>query len=140
MLTEQEKEIIEKLKNVLYYDVPEITQDSFDNMIDYIIKNEIEGIKPKELIWRLSICNEKLNLKKVIDIYIDSKDSYYISELVAFIDGNLDQEYLIEKMISTNDITFINKALSKSGHSMLKSLEEKYLKKLQAFYNKIGDE
>lgn len=135
MITEKEKEIIEKLKRVLGYDVPEITQEQFDNMIDYIMQNETEGGNPKELIWRLSGCYEDLNLNKVIDIFVGTKDAYYTSELVSYVGGNLDQEYLTKKMIDTNDLKFIDEAMSNCGNAMMYSLDEKYLNEIRDFYN-----
>ena len=135
MINEKEKEIIEKLKKVLGYDVPEITQEQFDNMVDYIMQNETEGGNPKELIWRLSGCYEDLNLNKVIDIFVDTKDAYYTSELVSYVAGNLDQEYLTKKMINTNDLKFIDEAMSNCGNAMMYSLDEKYLNEIRDFYN-----
>lgn len=132
-----EKEIIEKLKTVLGYDAPEITQEQFDNMIDYIIGHETKGDgNPKELIWRLCGCYEYLNFNKVIDIFVDSKDAYYTSELVCYVDGNLDQEYLVRKMIETNDLKFIDEAMSNAGNAMMYSLDEKYLNDIRNFYNR----
>lgn len=139
MITDKEKEIIETLKSVLGYDAPEITQEQFDNMVDYIMKNETQGGNPKELIWRLCGCYEYLNLNKVVDIFIDSRDAYYISELVSYVDGNLDQEYLIKKMIETNDLKFINEAMSNVGDAMMYSLDKKYSNELKNFCdNKIS--
>lgn len=97
MISNIEKEIIEKLKKVLGYDAPKITQEQFDNIVDYIMKNETTGGNPKELVWRLCGCYEGFNFNKVIDIFVESKDSYYTSELVSYVDGNLDQEYLTKK-------------------------------------------
>lgn len=133
MIGEKEKEIIEKLKKTLGYNVPEITQEQFDNMVDYIMKTETEDGNPKELVWRLSGCYEELNLCKVIDVFVESKDAYYTSELVSYVDGNLDQEYLVNKMIKTNDLKFINDALSYCGKAMEYCLEEKYLKQIKDF-------
>ena len=42
MITEEEKEIIETLKHTLGYDAPHITQEQFDNIVDYMMKNETE--------------------------------------------------------------------------------------------------
>lgn len=135
MITEKEKEIIEKLKQTLGYDAPQITQKQFDNIVDYIMQNELESGYSKELLFRLSGCYEILNLKKVIDIFVDSRDAYYTSELVSYVDGNLDQEYLITKMLDTNDLKFINDAMTNCGNAMKYSLEEKYLNKIRDFCN-----
>ena len=135
MITNFEKGIIEKLKTVLGYDAPKITQEQFDKMVDYIMKNETKGGNPKELVWRLCGCYIGLNFNKVIDLFVESKDAYYISELVSFVDGCLDQEYLTKKMIETNDLKFIDEAMSNCGNAMMYSLEEKYINKIRNFYN-----
>ena len=133
MISTQEKEIIEKLKKVIGYDAPQITQNQFDNMIDYIIKNEAIEENPKELVWRLCGCYENLNFNKVIDFFVDSKDAYYVSELVTYVGDNLDQKYLTEKMLETNNLEFINNAMSYCGNAMSYSLDQKYIEEIRDF-------
>ena len=133
MISKQEQEIIEKLKKCIGYNAPAITQNQFDNMVKYIIENETTGGNPKELIWRLCGCYEGLNFNNVIDIYVDTRDAYYISELVSFVDGNLDQEYLANKMIGTKDLEFIDKAMSNCGNAMQYSLKADVLEKIRKF-------
>jgi len=135
MISNLEKEIIEKLKNVLGYDAPKITQEQFDNMVDYIMQKETTGGNPKELVWRLCGCYEDLNFNKVIDLFVDSRDAYYTSELVSYVGGNLDQKYLTKKIIETNDLKFIDEAMSNCGNAMIYSLEEKYVNEIRNFYN-----
>ena len=112
MITNLEKEIIENLKKFLNYDAPKITQEQFDNMVDYIME------------------------KEVIDFFVDSKDSYYTSELVSYVDGNIDQEYLTKKLISTNDLKFINDTISVCGNAITYYLDEKYINIIKRFCNK----
>lgn len=135
MISSLEKEIIEKLKKVLGYDAPLITQEQFDNMVDYIMNYETKGGNPKELVWRLCGCYSKLNLNKVIDLFVDSKDAHYTSELVSYVNGHLDQEYLTKKLIATNDLKFINETMSFFNNAMLNNLEEKYIEQIRCFYN-----
>lgn len=135
MISKIEKEIVERLKTVLGYDAPKIRQEQFDNIVDYIMENEIHGGNPKELVWRLCGCYEGLNFNKVIDIFVDTKDAYYISELVSYVNGNLDQEYLVKKMIETNDLKFIDETMKNANGAMVYSLDEKYLNKIRDFYN-----
>lgn len=123
MLSKEEIEIIEKLKKCLVYDAPPLSQLRFDSIVDYIINNSAIYTNPKELIWRLCGCYEGLNFNKVIDLFVDSKDSFYTSELVCFVNGNLDQKYLVKKMIETNDLKYINNAMSSCGNAMLSFLE-----------------
>ncbi len=136
MITNLEKEIIENLKKFLNYDAPKITQEQFDNMVDYIMEKEVIEKNPKELVWRLCGCYEDLNFNKVIDLFVDSKDSYYTSELVSYVDGNLDQEYLTKKLISTNDLKFINDTISVCGNAITYYLDEKYINIIKRFCNK----
>lgn len=136
MISNLEKEIIEKLKTCLGYDAPKITQEQFDNMVDYIMKNETKGGNPKELVWRLCGCYKGFNFNKVIDLFVDSKDAYYTSELVSYVDGNLDQDYLVKKMIKTNDLNFIDEAMSNCGNAMVYSLRKEKFELIREFYNK----
>lgn len=56
-------------------------------------------------MWRLCSTFNDYNYNKVID-YINVRDSYYIEELVTIICDELDQEYLVNKTIGTDDKTF----------------------------------
>lgn len=138
MITDIEKDIIENLKKDIGYEGPKIDQQQFDNMVDYIIKEE-KNFNIKELIWRLCLCYEGLNFNKVVDIFIDYRDSYYISELVSCVDGNLDQEYLVTKMIETDDLKFVKDAMSICFDSMLRFLGDEQIKKLEDFCNSKKD-
>lgn len=135
MINKQEQEIIEKLKKCIGYDAPSITQNQFDSMVNYIMKNKTTVVNSKELLWRLCGCYEGLNFNNVIDIFVDTRDAYYVSELVSYVDGNLDQEYLAKKMIETNDLDFIDKAMSNCGNAMTYSLKADVLEKIRKFYN-----
>ena len=126
--------IVEKLKKSLSFDAPKISQEQFDYIVDYIMNNETKGGNPKELVWRLCGCYVGLNFNKVIDIFVDTRDAYYTSELVSYVNGNLDQEYLTKKMIDTNDLKFIDDAMSLYGNSMANILEEKYVREIIKFY------
>ena len=137
MITEEEKEIIEVLKHTLGYDAPHITQEQFENIVDYIMKNETEGGNPKELVWRLCGCYEGYNFNKVIDIFVDSRDAYYTSELVSYVKGNLDQGYLINKMIETKDLDFINNTMSTG--TITKYLDDEHFEKIKSYYKSEKD-
>ena len=128
-LTEIEQNIIENLENSLVLDnPPKITQQRFDSIIDVLIKED-----RRELMWRLCGTYSNYNYNKVIDYFIDKKDSWYVEELICFVDGELDQEYLVNKMIETKDKEFINDALSLCGHCMEAYLEPHLLKKIYLF-------
>ena len=128
-LTEQEKNVIEGLKTLLVFDnPPNITQDRFNLIVDELIKND-----ERELMWRLCGTFEGYNYNKVIDYFIKVRDSYYIEELVCFTCGELDQEYLVNKMIETNDKVFIKNSLEECGNSMQYSMKDDCLEKLLEF-------
>lgn len=128
-LTEQEKNMIEGLKTLLIFDnPPNITQDRFNLIVDELIKND-----ERELMWRLCGTFEGYNYNKVIDYFIKVRDSYYIEELVCFTCGELDQEYLVNKMIETNDKVFIKESLEECGNSMQYSMKDECLEKLLEF-------
>lgn len=128
-LTEQEKNIIEGLKTLLVLDnPPDISQDRFDIIIDNLISND-----ERELMWRLCGTLDGYNYNKVIDYFVNVRDSYYIEELVSFTCGELDQEHLVNKMIETNDKTFIKDSLEECGKSMQYSMKEENLEKLLEF-------
>ena len=133
MISDFEEDIIEKLKIDLGYEGPQITQEQFDNMVDYIMNDKEDDYNKHELIWRLSGCYEGLNLNKVVDIFIDARDSYYLPELVSYVDGNLDQAYLVEKMIKTNDVNFIKESMDFCFDLLSVSLKYEHYEKLIKF-------
>lgn len=135
MITRKEKAIIERLKTCLGYNAPKISQKQFDKIIKYIMENETIGGNPKELVWRLCGCYKGYNYNQAIDIFVDSKDAFYTSELVSFVDGNLDQDYLTKKMIETNDLEFIDKAMSNCANAMANALTKENYRKIRDFYN-----
>lgn len=128
-LTEEEKNIIEQLKYRLTLDNPPlITQERFDAIVDVLIKED-----RRELMWRLCGTYSNYNYNKVIDYFVDKRDSWYVEELVCFVNGKLDQEYLVNKMIETKDKEFIKDALYLCGYCMETILEPHLLKKIYLF-------
>jgi len=128
-LTEIEQNIIENLeKNLVLDEPPKITQQRFDLIINVLIKED-----RRELMWRLCGTYPNYNYNKAIDYFVDKKDSWYVEELVCFVDGELDQEYLVNKMIETKDTKFIKDALSLCGNCMETILEPSLLKKIYLF-------
>ncbi len=121
-----EKEIIEKLKNEMILDNPPvINQIQFDLLVDKLIKND-----EKELMWRLCGSYNGYNFNKVIEYFIKEKDSYYLEKLVCFTGGELDQKFMVEKMLETQDKLFIRNALEECGKSMQYSMNDDLLEQL----------
>lgn len=131
-MTEEERNLISDLNNQGIIDNPIlITQDRFDFILDELIKDDLRG-----LMWRLCATYPNYNYNKAVKYFIDKKDSWYIEELVCFVNGELDQEYLVDKMIETNDKDFIKDSLCLCGNCMEFCLEPYLLKKLYLFLEK----
>jgi len=128
-LTQTELNIIADLEKKLVLDnPPKITQQRFNLIIDVLIKED-----RRELMWRLCGTYSNYNYNKVVDYFVDKKDSWYVEELVCFVNGELDQEYLVNKMIETKDKEFIKESLELCGYCMESFLEPYLLKKLYLF-------
>jgi hypothetical protein len=135
MISNLEKEMIKRLKDDIGYEGPQISQEQFDNMVDYIMNDNKDDFNKHEILWRLCGCFENLNYNKVVDIFIDARDSYYLPELVSYVDGNIDQLYLVNKMIETNDVDFINDSIHFCFDMMFELLDDRYAEKLIEFCN-----
>lgn len=130
-LTKEEINIIKELEEKFTIDnPPEITQEGFDLIIDKLIEDD-----KKEVMWKLcatySIEHEgKYNYDKIVDYYIKTKDSYYLEELISFASEELDHKYIVEKMLKTEDKTFIRNTLLECGNTVEYCLEPIELEKL----------
>jgi len=130
-LTKEEINIIKELEEKFTIDnPPEITQEGFDLIIDKLIEDD-----KKEVMWKLcatySIEHEgKYNYDKIVDYYIKTKDSYYLEELISFTSEELDHKYIVEKMLKTEDKTFIRNTLLECGNTVEYCLEPIELEKL----------
>lgn len=102
-----------------------MTQDEFDKAIDLLIKNN-----NRDEIWNTCALTEGLNYNKVIDYYVDTRDSFYIAELVSILAEDLDNEYLVNKMINTQDKDFIRESLNYCNKIMQYSIDPICLEKL----------
>lgn len=128
-LNKEEQEIVDKLHECLgFSNPPKITQERFDAIVEELIKKD-----KRETMWRLCGIYIGYNFNKVIDYYIEKKDSYYVEELVCFVDGELDQEYLVNKMIETNDKEFVKACLELYGETMQYCMDNEWIEKLLNF-------
>ena len=100
-------------------------QEEFDKTIDLLIKNN-----DRVEIWNTCALTEGLNYNEVIDFYIDTKDSFYIAELVSILAEELDQDYLVKKLLETEDKDFIRESLNYCNKIMQYSLDQILLEKL----------
>ena len=134
-INKHEKEILEVLKKDLGCDVPKLSQDRFNNLVDYIVNNEKEY---DELLWRLCGCYDEsgLNFNKIVDIFIDSRNAYYLAELICFVSDSLDYQHIVDKMIEINDKEFYY-CFTRNFWSMIHSYFDYYYEKqMEDFYNK----
>ena len=83
---------------------PKITQKDFDDLVAVAIEKD-----ERESLWRLALnYNRKGKDFTLIENYfIDKRDGYYLTELISAIKEDLNMEELIEKVINTNDTSFI---------------------------------
>ena len=134
MIKKELLDLIEEIKEFNVNNLPKINQEEFDNLVNYIITNETNI---SELLWRLCGEYEEENIifNNVIDYYIDNKDYSYLSELVSYVSDGINQEYLVEKVISTEDIEFIEGLLNSFGKAVYSYLDSKYLEKVLEYYN-----
>ena len=106
-----------------------MTQEKFDELVEECIKKD--SMKDA---WYLYFNNEEFNPSKIVDFFIEKKNSYYIAELISINSGNIDLDNLIDKIIATNDINLIGEIelnnlltnlLSYNHHEKLRKAAEK---------------
>ena len=115
-------EVRDKIINILKGDDRKYkSQKEFDEMINYLIKEEM-----REPMWRLAGAYPKLNHGKVIDYYIKKKDSFYLVE-------DSDEDYITERLIKIGDKEFIKNVLEEENGSIEFGISNYNLKKLQDF-------
>lgn len=128
-LNEIEKKLILDLKEKGLIDRPPlIEQERFDIIVENLINDDC-----RELMFRLCVSYPNYNYNKVIDYYIKKRDSWYIEEFVSAIGGVLNQEYLVQKMIETNDKVFIRNSLNLCNYCMESFLKPHLLTKIYLF-------
>ena len=72
---------------------PKLDQEEFDKLVKVGIENE-----EKEYLWRLAFNynNSELNFDKITNYYIDTKDAYYLCELISAVGNKLDIDNIID--------------------------------------------
>lgn len=86
--------------------IPNINQDFFDEMVDIGIKYD-----KKEALWRLAFnyANAHKNFSKIVDYYLKTKSSWYLSELLYAVENNINTEEFIQKIIYSKDKQLIKR-------------------------------
>ena len=83
--------------------LPTIDQEFFNDMADSLIKENNRGY-----LWRLALnYNNEFDMDKLETYYIDTRDSYYLTELISVLD---EPNYyrIANKLIDTKDKEFIS--------------------------------
>ena len=105
---------------------PKIDQKIFDEMVEVGIKED-----QRESLWRLAFNYEfkDIDFTNIVDYFILKRDYYYLTELISAVGHALDMDYLIDKVIKTEDKEFIANVL-KDGKPM-GILDDKSMKMLE---------
>ena len=105
---------------------PEITQDDFNDLVKVGIEED-----KREALWRLAFNYNHKNkdFKLIEDYFVKVKDDYYIIELICAVKEDLDMDKLIEKILASNDKSFIEKTIEYGNETKIFTEDE--LEKLQ---------
>lgn len=124
---DKEKKIIKQCNEGPFYTiVTELTQDEFDELVNKLMKED----QAKTLTILVSIYWD-YNRNKIIDYFINKKD---VEELLSFLDycndfstekNQLDQKYIVDKILETSDKQFIKKILESNNLYFLNDESEK---------------
>lgn len=101
----------------------------YDNLIDEYINND-----DRKGLWELAFDHiNEVNLNKIAEYYIQVMDSFHICELINISLGHLDLDYVFDKIISTNDKTFMFFILNNGTIKYI--IDPKYLTRLEEACN-----
>ena len=124
---DKEKKIIKQCNEGPFYTiVTELTQDEFDELVNKLMKED----QAKTLTILVSIYWD-YNRNKIIDYFINKKD---VEELLSFLDycndfstekNQLDQKYIVDKILETSDKKFIKEILESNNLYFLNDEKEK---------------
>ena len=125
--TNKEKNIIKQCQEGPFHTlITEITKDEFDNLVAKLIKDAASDI----LITLVAIYWD-YNRNIIIDYFIDKGD---LELLLGFLDccndfatqnNQLDQKYVVDKLLNKNDKKFIKDFLDSNSTYFLRDKEEK---------------
>lgn len=101
---------------------PELDQKDFDELANIAINKDM-----REELWRLAFNygNTDMNFNKIIDYYIEKADAYYLIELLSAVKDNIDMNYLLDKLLESEDDYFVKRAIDEAEEMYLLTKEEK---------------
>ena len=124
--TEKEKKIIKQCSEGPFHTlVTELTKEEFDTLVDKLVADNSTIFASLVAIYR------NYNRNKIIDYYIDRGD---VDLLLGFLDycndfstlnNQLDQKYVVDKLLEKNDKKFIKDILESNSIYFLTNTEEK---------------
>ncbi len=104
------EELLEMITQYIYAPLtPNIDQELFNELISVAIKED----KRESLFRLASNYREKnKDFTYIEDYFIEKRDDYYLIELISLVEDELNIDKLAEKIISTKDEQFITKILN----------------------------
>ena len=124
--TEKEKNIIKQCNEGPFHTlINELTKEEFDSLVDKLITDNSTIFASLVAIYR------DYNRNKIIDYYIDKGD---VDLLLGFLDycndfatedNELDQKYVVDKLLQKNNKGFIKKILESNCLYFLTDKKEK---------------
>lgn len=101
-----DKELLEFITKYISVPLPPVlTQKKFDNLVSIGIK---EDKRESLWRLAFNYNKKKINFSKIEDYFIEKRDAYYLVELISSVREDLNMTKLIQKVISTKDNDFIN--------------------------------
>lgn len=129
-----EKEAMLMITDYIYApNRPKLDQKEFDAIVKEAINS---GKDSKENCWRLAVNYQydELNFDKIVEYLIQTRDSYYVVELVHTLFDVLNQDKIISSIIETRDRKFIGALLEDNFIDRTFSLEQ--IEKLEDYMAK----
>lgn len=105
---------------------PPLSQKEFNELVEVGIQND-----ERESLWRLAFNynNKNIDFTMIEDYFLKVKDDYYLIELISAVQEDLDVYRLIEKIVATKDMKFIDKVADRAENlGLITSTRVKELK------------
>ena len=106
---------------------PNISQEYFDVLVKLAIEKD-----ERESLWRLAMNYNRRgkDFTEIENYFLDKRDAYYLVELISAVKEDLNINGLIDKIINTNDTSFIKNIVDRTKD--IKVFNDEEMKKLQA--------
>ncbi len=102
--------LLEFITQYIYVPLPPpITQENFDELIEVGIK---EDKREALWRMAMNYTRKNKNFSKIEDYFILKRDDYYLAELISGVNEDLDLDRLIDKVLKTKDTEFIKELVN----------------------------